>query len=239
MFLYLSRVELITLPEIFKLIMQMVVLCIAQKWLTLSLPVCMILIYIIQKVYLRTSRQLRFLELESRAGVFSSFLESVSTLELIYNHRLISVCQVEGIESIRSFGWSKAVIERNASCVDNSQRPEFLLLCLQRWLNIVLDLLAATFATSVVGIAVTFRGQVTGAQVGIALNIMLVANTTLLKLVENWTTLETSLGAIARLKSLEKMIPLEEQNPRNNLGATEKWPSRGHIQFENITASYR
>lgn len=66
------------MPEIFKLLMQVALLFIAQKWLVLSLPACMILVYIVQKVYLRTSRQLRFLELESRAAVFSSFLESVS-----------------------------------------------------------------------------------------------------------------------------------------------------------------
>jgi len=58
-------------------------------------------------------------------------------------------------------------------------------LCLYRWLNIVLDLLATAVATSVVAIAIAFQGHVSGAQVGIALNIMLVANTTLLKLVEN------------------------------------------------------
>jgi ATP-binding cassette subfamily C (CFTR/MRP) protein 1 len=65
------------LSEIFKLLMQVILLFISQKWLTVSLPACMLLVYIVQKVYLRTSRQLRFLELESRAGVFSSFLESV------------------------------------------------------------------------------------------------------------------------------------------------------------------
>ena len=129
------------------------------------------------------------------------------------------------------------VIQDNIISVDNAQRPEFLLLCLQRWLNIVLDLLAATVATSVVAIAVAYRGSVSGSQVGIALNIMLVANTTLLKLVENWTTLEISLGAIARLRTLEKMTPFEGGESWN-LEPTESWPSRGNIEFKNITASY-
>jgi ATP-binding cassette subfamily C (CFTR/MRP) protein 1 len=121
--------------------------------------------------------------------------------------------------------------------VDNAQRPEYLLLCLQRWLNIVLDLLAAAVAISVVAIAVAYRGRVSGAQVGIALNIMLVANTTLLKLVENWTALEISLGAIARLRTLEKMTPFEGGEDWNSEPA-ESWPSRGDIEFKNITASY-
>jgi ATP-binding cassette, subfamily C (CFTR/MRP), member 1 len=111
-------------------------------------------------------------------------------------------------------------------------------LCLQNWLNIVLDLLAAAIATSVVAIAVAFRGRVSGAQVGIALNIMLVANTTLLKLVQSWTSLETSLGAIARLKTLEEMTPFEGGKVEN-LDPPENWPPKGHIEFKNITASYK
>ncbi|KAM0312609.1 hypothetical protein ACHAO8_006140 [Botrytis cinerea] len=208
------------LYEIFKLLMQVILLFVAQKWLTVSLPACMLVVYVVQKVYLRTSRQLRFLELEARAGVFSSFLESV-----------------EGLETIRSFGWSSAVIEDNITSVDNAQRPEFLLLCLQRWLNIVLDLLAATVATSVIALAVVYRDNVSGAQVGIALNVMLVANTTLLKLVESWTTLEISLGAIARLRTLENMTPLEG-GMAQTLEPVESWPSKGNVEFKNITASY-
>ncbi|GIJ90521.1 hypothetical protein Asppvi_009478 [Aspergillus pseudoviridinutans] len=208
------------LTQIFKLLMQIILLCMAEKWLAVSLPASMLLVYVVQKVYLRTSRQLRSLELESRAGVFLSFLECI-----------------EGLETIRSFGWSRAAIQDNMRSIDNSQRPEFLRLCLQRWLNLVLDLLGAAVATSVVAVAVAFRGHVSGGQVGIALNVMLVASSTLLKLVENWTTLETSLGAIARLKRLEETTAVEGGRSWN-LEPPEKWPSRGHIKFKNVTASY-
>lgn len=122
--------------------------------------------------------------------------------------------------------------------MNNSQRPEFLLLCLQRWLNIFLDLFTAAVATSVIVAALVFRGHFSGAQVGIALNIMLVANTTLLKLVESLTALETSLGAISRLKTLEETTPVED-NTAECLEPPENWPSRGSIEFRNISASYQ
>ncbi|KAI1427713.1 putative ABC transporter [Xylaria sp. FL1777] len=209
------------LVQILKLLMQVIVLCMAEKWLAVSLPACAVLVYIVQKVYLRTSRQLRFLELQSQAGVFSNFLESI-----------------EGLETIRSFGWFEAVVQNNVKCVDNFQRAGYLFLCLQRWLNIVLDLLSAAVATSVIAIAVSLRGTVSGAQVGIALNIMLLANTTLLKLVDNWTMLETSLGAIARLKSLETSTPAEGQEGRG-LQPAKNWPCEGRVEFRDITASYQ
>ncbi|KAM3427341.1 hypothetical protein NHJ13734_009013 [Beauveria thailandica] len=202
-----------------KLLMQAIVLCVAELRLSISLPLCIAVVLVIQKLYLRTSRQLRFLELESRAQVFSNFLESI-----------------EGLETIRAFNWSNAMARANIDCVERSQRPELLLMSLQRWLNLVLDLLVAAIAVGVVALAVEFRASITGAQVGIALSIMLVANKTLLKLVESWTAMETSLGAISRVKTLEEMTPLEDRlsgdlQPIN-------WPSQGRIEFTGVNASY-
>ncbi|KAK3192091.1 hypothetical protein K4F52_001718 [Lecanicillium sp. MT-2017a] len=208
------------ITQVFKLLMQTILLCMSEIWLATSLPICVLLVYIIQKFYLRTSRQLRFLELESRAHVFSSFLESI-----------------EGLETIRSFQWPTAFIQNNIRCIDNSQRPEFLLMCLQRWLNLVLDLLVAGLAIAVVALAVVFRADISGAQVGIALNMMLVANKTLLKLMESWTTLETSLGAIARIQILEKMTPVEGRISVSVQPAI--WPSKGRLELRSISACYR
>ncbi|KAI1347264.1 putative ABC transporter [Xylaria sp. FL0043] len=208
------------LVQILKLLAQIAILCVAEKWLVIYLPVCAAVVYIVQKVYLRTSRQLRFLELQSQAGVFSSFLESI-----------------EGLETIRSFGWSKSVVQDNIFRVDKFQRAGYLLLCLQQWLNIVLDLLTAAVTISVVAIAVAFRGTVSGAQIGIALNLMLVVNTTLPKLVLSWTELETSMSSIARLKSLATSI-LPEGVEAESSEPAENWPCKGDVEFKDVTASY-
>ncbi|KAI0401067.1 putative ABC transporter [Xylaria palmicola] len=207
--------------QILKLLVQVIVLCKAQKWLALSLPACAILVYWVQKVYLRISRPLQYLKLQSQAGMFSGFLETI-----------------DGLDIIRAFGWSRAATQDNIRCIDNSQRPEYLLLALQLWLKIVLDIFAAIVSSSVVAIAVMLRGTISGAQVGIALNIMLSANATLLKLVASWTTLETSLGAISRLKSLETLTPSEVDNSPG-LEPPGDWPSKGHVEFRNVTASYQ
>lgn len=139
---------------------------------------------------------------------------------------------------MRAFGWQKDAIQDNASRLDYSQRPEFCLLCLQRWLNIVLDLVAAAIATLVIAIAVSLREQTTGGQVGVALNIVLLVNTTLLRLVESWTTLEISLGAISRLKVLETTTPAETKNGER-LEPPGGWPYKGRIELTNITAAYK
>lgn len=168
--------------QVFKLLNQTCVLLASQPMMALSLPYTAGVVYVVQKVYLRTSRQLRLLELESRAAVFSSFLETV-----------------QGAPTIRAFGWGREFARQNVTALNHSQRPYYLLLCLQRWLNVVLNLLIAAIAVGTIGLAVLYRSSTTGGMIGMALNVVLVANTTLLSLVGAWTDLEISLGAVARL----------------------------------------
>lgn len=40
--------------------------------------------------------------------------------------------QVEGIETIRAFGWGKEIENANISSLDKFQRPYYMLFCLQR-----------------------------------------------------------------------------------------------------------
>ncbi|KAF2715971.1 P-loop containing nucleoside triphosphate hydrolase protein [Polychaeton citri CBS 116435] len=206
--------------QTFKLIVQIALLFSAQKFMTLTLPLCVLVVYIVQRVYLRTSRQLRLLDLESQSAVFSSFLESV-----------------EGVATIRSFGWEKQAEQANIYCLDKSQQPAYVLFCLQQWLGVVLDLTVAALAAGLIALALWFKGTTTAGQIGMALNIVLVANTTLLGLVTSWTNIEISLGAISRLKSLEADTPTEDK-PFEDYLPDESWPSSGHVEISDVTVAY-
>ncbi|KAI0156771.1 putative ABC transporter [Xylariaceae sp. FL1272] len=211
---------LVLVTQICKLVVQISLLCLSQRWLVFALPPCALFIYIIQKLYLQTSRQLRFLELQSKAAILADVLETI-----------------DGIETIRAFGWSDRAICSNVERIEQAQRPEYLSLSLQRWLNLVLDLLTAAISTILIAATVSLRGKISGGQIGAAMNVLMVTGTTLPRFVESWTALETSLGSVARLKTLEETVPPEEQEtvylePPN-------WPSKGQIKFDNITASYR
>ncbi|KAG7413765.1 ABC transporter atnG [Fusarium oxysporum f. sp. rapae] len=184
------------------------------------MPICVLVVYVVQRVYLRTSRQLRLLQLESQSAVYSSFLESV-----------------EGVVSIRSFGWVKHAENNNMECLDKSQQPAYILLCLQLWLNIVLDLVIAAIAVILITLAVFLEGSTTAGQIGMSLNIVLVANSTLLALVTSWTNLEISLGAISRLKTLEADTEAEEQSPAGAI-VPDTWPSRGAVEVRDLTVTY-
>lgn len=61
----------------FDILAQGVLLFSAEKYMSGSIPLCLLVLFVIQRVYLRTSRQLRLLDLESRSPVYTQFLETV------------------------------------------------------------------------------------------------------------------------------------------------------------------
>lgn len=175
---------------------------------------------VIQKYYLRTSRQVRLLDLEAKSPLYSHFIESLS-----------------GLVTIRAFGWSNAFVEQNLALLDNSQKPFYLLFCVQRWLSLVLDVMCAVLALVLMIIVVQLRHSVSSGYVGLALLNVLNFSQSLSWVVRQWTSLETSIGAISRLKSFTSTTS-DENLLGEDQTAPENWPSQGAIEFKNLTASY-
>lgn len=102
-----------------------------------------------------------------------------------------------------------------------------MLLCAQRWLNLVLDIVVMALATVVVTLAVMLRSSTSSSLLGVALNNILGFNQLLSYCITSWTTLETSLGAITRVKSFVETTPYE-----NKLGtAADHGPIRGRLTY--------
>ncbi|KAK3322938.1 P-loop containing nucleoside triphosphate hydrolase protein [Apodospora peruviana] len=204
------------------------ILCIAQMALigvgsiyaAISFPVVLLALYLVQKFYLRTSRQLRLMDLETKAPLYSLFEESLS-----------------GLTTVRAFGWHDALEDKNHTLLDRSQRPFYLLFAVQRWLTLVLDLIVAAVAVLLMVLVVELRGTVAAGGVGLALLNVIQFSQNIKLLVTFWTTLETHIGSVARVRSftenaVSEDLPGEDQTPPEN------WPANGAIEFENLSASY-
>lgn len=207
---------------LFRLLSQCILLAIVQPLITLTLPFTILAVYLIQKAYLATSRQLRFLDLEARALLNVSFLETL-----------------QGVATIRAFGWQPHFISDNVKKLDLSLRPDYMLMCIQRWLDMALDLMVPGLAITIIGLAAVLKGNIAAGQIGIALNVVLQTNQYLLRLVEAWTKLETSLGSISRLRAFEQEVRPEDDQDRKALQSPPPaWPIRGAVEFANLSASY-
>jgi ATP-binding cassette, subfamily C (CFTR/MRP), member 1 len=100
----------------------------AQYFATI-IPICVAALYFLSKFYLRTSRQIRHLDLEAKSPLYTLLTDVI-----------------DGLVTIRAFGWEQTFSENGIDLLDASQKPYYLLFCIQRWLNIMLDLFVAVVA---------------------------------------------------------------------------------------------
>lgn len=163
---------------------------------------------------------MRFLELESKAPLFSLFSETI-----------------EGLATIRAFGRQRSFHRWNLELLDTSLRPFYFLFCIQRWLNLVLDLVIAGLAVFLVTLAVELPSTTSAGAIGIALVNVLNFNQLLAELITAWTSLETSIGAVSRVSSFVKETTPETQ-PNELPSVPEDWPANGAVDIQRISASY-
>ncbi|MCJ1475167.1 hypothetical protein MMC13_003827 [Lambiella insularis] len=204
--------------SIFISVAQIFLITIASPCVVLAFPLLFSLFYLIQAFYLQTSQQLRLMELEAKSPLYSHFLETLS-----------------GLATIRSFGWVEANLELNDQLLDFAQQPAYMLATIQRWLNLVLDLLGAGLDMIVVGLAVALRGN--PGFTGVALVNLISLNMMLKQIIMKWTTVEISIGAVSRVKSFSEVTGDEDQ-PSETDTPPSCWPYSGGLEMRNVSASY-
>jgi ATP-binding cassette subfamily C (CFTR/MRP) protein 1 len=163
---------------------------------------------------------MRLLDLEEKGPVYTQFLETVG-----------------GLITIRAFGWQKDLQEANYRLVDRSQKPFYLMFMIQRWLTLVLNLITMGLAVVVVGIAVGLRGSISPGFTGVALTQIISFAGYLKQTITYWTQLETSLGAVARIKQFSAETENENLEAENQEPPAD-WPSRGRIEYFGVFAAY-
>lgn len=110
---------------------------------------------------------------------------------------------------------------------------------LQKWLLLVLNLVVAALAVLLVASAVLLRDRVDAGLLGVALVSVTTFGQLLTQLLNYWAQLETSLGAVARIREFETETPSEESKGHDEDPAVkEEWPSRGRIDIRNVSAAY-
>ncbi|PWY65371.1 multidrug resistance protein MDR [Aspergillus sclerotioniger CBS 115572] len=197
-------------------VMSAVFISVGAKYMAAFIPFAVFVIYWIQRFYLRTSRQLRYLDLESKSPLYTQFTETLN-----------------GLVTIRAFGWQDSFQREHLELLQRSQRPYYALFVIQRWLLLVLDLFVAGVAVLLVIFAVIIPGI---GPIGVSLISLITFNQQLSELINFWTSMETSIGAVTRIRSFQK-VPSEDL-PGENLVPCADWPLEGRIVFKNACIGY-
>jgi ABC-type multidrug transport system fused ATPase/permease subunit len=115
---------------------QAAVMATATPYVLVGFPVLFAIVFVVATVYLRTSRQLRLLEAEAKAPVYTHAMETL-----------------KGRSTVRAFGWVAEYIRRHNALLDDSQKPLYLLAMLQQWLTFVLNMTVAALAIGITTLA--------------------------------------------------------------------------------------
>ncbi|KAI0164007.1 ABC multidrug transporter [Xylariaceae sp. FL1272] len=208
-----------TIYVVFLAIAQAGVLASSSPYLVISYPFVAAVLYVLQKFYLRTSKQLRLLDLEAKSPLYTHFLDTT-----------------KGVITMRASGFVDENRSKNLRLLDTSQRPAYLLVMIQQWLSCVLNLIVAGLAVLVTVLATELRSSagITGASLVTLLSIGEVLSGIILF----YTQLETSIGAVSRLTTFNTTVEPEERETED-IEPPEDWPQRGEISLRGVSASYR
>ncbi|KAJ4151482.1 hypothetical protein LMH87_012178 [Akanthomyces muscarius] len=190
------------------------------SYMVIAIPFIIIAFYLIQGFYLRTSRQMRSLDLEAKSPLYTHFEETAA-----------------GLLCIRGFGWQAENLKRGFDLLDDSQKAFYYMITIQQWLGLVVGLLIASLGSILVAFALFLSESTSDTAIGLAFLNLILFGQTLEMLIGAWTNLETSVGALARLEEFMKETPQEDAQklatlPRN-------WPSMGNIELTDMSAQYR
>jgi ATP-binding cassette subfamily C (CFTR/MRP) protein 1 len=204
----------------FFVVAKAIILIVFSKYLATMVPFVIMLLYLLQAFYLQTSRQIRLLEIEAKAPLYTHFIESV-----------------DGAATIRAYGWQSPYQERNHKLIDQSQRPAYLQYCIQSWLGFMLDMTVTVVAAVLVTVVIIWKHKFSAGDIGVSLVSVMTFSSVLMRMIKAWTMMESSIGAVARVKRFVAETESEEVS-NCETRAPKDWPSQGEIQYKNLMAAH-
>ncbi|OAQ99516.1 hypothetical protein LLEC1_05570 [Akanthomyces lecanii] len=210
-----------TLYLFFTTLATMGIILSSATYMTAAFPAIVVAVYLLQGFYLRTSRQIRHLDLEEKAPLYTFFTETA-----------------DGLIHIQAFGWAEQNMANGYQLLDHSQQPYYLMLCIQQWLGLSLGLVAAFVAFILASVVVWVKHGSSGSAVGLAFLGIMDFQRAIVYLLEAWIGSETSVAALARLETFKKGTPREE-GPAASIELPRGWPSSGAVDFNGVSARYR
>lgn len=213
------------LMQFFSVIAGIAIISSGVYFAALVIPILFGFLIRLQRFYLKTSRQMRLLQIEATAPLYTLFNDT--TL---------------GIQHIRAFQWSSFYEEEFIERLDYAQRPFYQMLSIQQWLFLVLDLGIFVLATVVVTLALHLREDSSVNGLGLALVSVMRMSEEMSLCLRHWADAETSIGAVSRVLDYEESTPKERQltpdDDDDDDAIDSCWPEEGRLKFSKVIAQY-
>ncbi|CAK7266701.1 hypothetical protein SEPCBS119000_002165 [Sporothrix epigloea] len=137
-----------------------------------------------------------------------------------------------GLSTIRAFHRTEFYVDRVFGLIDNSAKASWALQLLARWMNFRMGMFGAIFVTAVASCIVF--GNIEASMAGFGLVFALRYTSSLSQLLANVTSIELGFNAAERIL---EYIDIDTE-PEGGRDVPAAWPTKGHIEVENLTVSY-
>lgn len=201
-------------------IAQFVVVVISSKYLAIAIPFALAVVVTIQQLYIRTSRQLRFLDIESKSPLYSHFIETLN-----------------GLSTIRAYRMQGLLTSDMNGIIDDSQKPFYLLYCAQRYLGLTLNFVVAGLSVVLITVAITTHRQPGTLYYGVSLVNVMTFGQNLAEFIDQWTRFEVGLAAVERTREFYETTP-REKTFNVDEGAAKPFDN-GAVEITGLSVGYK
>ncbi|KAJ3206137.1 hypothetical protein HDU67_008363 [Dinochytrium kinnereticum] len=177
--------------------------------------------YFVQKVYRCASRELKRLESVSRSPLYANFGETLT-----------------GLATIRAYREQERFIHNSDIATDANNSPSFLLITVQRWIQLRLQVMGSLLVFFAALFGVLSKNSIDPALLGLSLTYALQITDTLSFIVRIFSETEIAMNAVERVRYYATQIPTEADAVVASNRPPPGWPGKGNIQIKNLFMKY-
>ncbi|KAG0351318.1 hypothetical protein BG005_009221, partial [Podila minutissima] len=210
---------------VFMLFGSVVVVCIVNAWIVIAIPFLFAGFVGLRAVYIKTSRQVKRIDSQTRSPIYSQLSETL-----------------DGLTSVRAFGVGERFMGRFVDAQEANGRAFFSYLICARWLGFRLDALSALFLGVTAVACVAVRDSQEAALVGLALNYVTQLSGELQWAVRQSVEAAILMVSVERMMEYAAVKPEESDrrrfNPDGSSVVPNGWPAEAKVSFTDMSLTY-
>ncbi|XP_054162747.1 ATP-binding cassette sub-family C member 3-like [Oppia nitens] len=205
----------------FRTVVSFILISLESPIILVAIMPLAVMYYLVQRIYISTSRQLKRIDSTSRSPIYTHFSETVN-----------------GSTSIRAFGATDEFIQESNNRIDANHCCYYPSFTAGRWLAIRLEFLGYCIVFLTAIFAVLSRDTLSPGIAGLAISYSMTVTSVLSMLITSMTNLETNIVAIERIIEYTT-TPVEADLFNEDTKPEDDWPNQGVIKFNNYSTRYR
>lgn len=200
-----------------------IIMCIIYlPWFAIAVPFIVFMYVFVADHYQASGREIKRMEAVQRSFVYNNFNEVLG-----------------GLDTIKAYKSEQRFLMKSDFLINRMNEAGYLVVSVQRWVSITVDILAAIFALIISLLCVTRQFKVNAGSVGVMLTYVLQLPGLMNALLRAQTQTENDMNSAERLVSYATSLPMEAKYRIPETQPDSSWPNEGRITFDNVSLAYR